>query len=504
MKPPVAALVACAAIGLAPALPAQDWPRWLGPADPVVADGGAIRRTFDGPLKPAWTVKLGGREGMRRDGGSPVVVGGLVYTFHMTDALEELEAWWLPLGDKQEWLKKRPKGLTEAAHDYLKTQADTPLRWDDRAAFDAWLAAAGLPEADRASIAGKATNQRKYRVNHLTAYHLATGERAWQQTWPGAINHGWGGEVHSTMAIKDGVIYLPEADGTVHARKLGDGSPIWQSKARVWGRYAGANSSPLVHGDLVHIQGREGHLALSKADGSLVWRTKPRAIPTEDSSPAIYRDASGRDVVLVPSVITRNNSLHGFDAATGEELWKVDHGGGRFVTPAIAKDRIITVQSAHGQAKGERKAGLYVYDTTQTPPKLVGSHVRDVKRGNSTSTCNAPVVRGDRCYWSTMEGVFCFSVADGSVLWKNADHICGNYSSCAVVGDVLITMVRGKGWAAFDAATGKLLHLQELADKGAQRKWHPFNTPALADGYLLFRDKPVGLVCYDLRSPGGG
>ena len=159
--------------------------------------------------------------------------------------------------------------------------------------------------------------EEKYSINTLVALNLFDGKEVFKVDWesPGM---GWWG-MHATPTVVDGVIYLVDGPGQIHARQATDGKAIWKSAEQVRGRYAGPNASPIVHGERLFLLTQKGVLALSIKDGSLLWSTrgdKESVHYTEDNSPAIFQNGD-KTVLVVPQGHDRGGFLCGLDAETG-------------------------------------------------------------------------------------------------------------------------------------------------------------------------------------------
>jgi len=119
-------------------------------------------------------------------------------------------------------------------------------------------------------------------------------------------------------------------------------SGFFQAPDAQWG-FA---SSPILYDDRVIVQadvlGESFLEALSVEDGRTIWRTKRSDVPTW-STPNVLETADGAQILV-------NGWKHigGYDARTGQELWKLEGGGDIPVpTPQVAHD-LIFITNAHG------------------------------------------------------------------------------------------------------------------------------------------------------------
>jgi outer membrane protein assembly factor BamB len=118
----------------------------------------------------------------------------------------------------------------------------------------------------------------------------------------------------ATPIIAGGIVYVGDADGTMHAVRLADGVPAW-TKAFDESGFAAAAA---VAGDSVVVGDVYGVVrSLELADGAVRWE-----VATESevlAGPMIHRADDGTALALVT---TESGLLLALDAATGTERWR--------------------------------------------------------------------------------------------------------------------------------------------------------------------------------------
>ena len=95
---------------------------------------------------------------------------------------------------------------------------------------------------------------------------------------PSALDARWtaslGGQVDSTPAVVDGVVYVGDLDHTVHALNATTGANIWTFTTG-----APVDGSPAVVDGIVYVGSEDGNLYALKADsGAVFGASRPEAV----------------------------------------------------------------------------------------------------------------------------------------------------------------------------------------------------------------------------------
>ncbi|MFN9823511.1 MAG: PQQ-binding-like beta-propeller repeat protein [Planctomyces sp.] len=197
-----------------------------------------------------------------------------------------------------------------------------------------------------------------------------------------------------------------------------DGQHVWTtSLSKLYARFTnkfGLSSSPVQTADsviiLVDDEGPSYLVALSKTDGSVLWKTD-RTSRTSWSSPALLTLA-GQPQVIVSSA----GSVDAFDPATGKLLWTYsDIGGNTGTTPLPAGPDAFFVAASPGRT-GENSEGA----------KKSNALIRVSRDGDSwkiekpwmsaeaTPSWASPFQHQGSAYWVNRVGVvYCIDVATG-------------------------------------------------------------------------------------------
>jgi outer membrane protein assembly factor BamB len=154
---------------------------------------------------------------------------------------------------------------------------------------------------------------------NLYAIDTESGQALWQSEV---------GRTFSSPLVVDESIFVGSADG-LHALDRASGAERWYYKAQVGGEM---RSSPAFFEGLVYIGSDDGNLyAFEAQSGDLAWQFK--TLGQVFSSPAIYKD-----MVYAGDYA---GYLHALDAASGEELWQYKTGRSVYATPAIKNGMVF-------------------------------------------------------------------------------------------------------------------------------------------------------------------
>ena len=142
-----------------------------------------------------------------------------------------------------------------------------------------------------------------------------------------------GGEIHSSPAVANGVVYFGSQDHKFYAVDTTTGKIRWQFQTGSF-----INSSPAVVNGVVYFGSNDGNFyALDATNGSEIWAfNTPYAV---ESSPAV---ANGRIYFGGD-----DGYVHCLDAKTGTQIWKFKIRGWVTSSPAVANG-IVYVSSGDG------------------------------------------------------------------------------------------------------------------------------------------------------------
>lgn len=131
------------------------------------------------------------------------------------------------------------------------------------------------------------------------------------------------GGMSSTPAVVDGVVYLGDWNGTVHALDAASGASRWT--ADIGQTIMG---SPTVDGDDIFVAGSSTLVRLDRASGLQRWTvpTSDHPIAISPASPVVVGDvvvqgvASG-ELMIPRDTYTFRGTVAGFDRTTGQQRW---------------------------------------------------------------------------------------------------------------------------------------------------------------------------------------
>lgn len=189
-----------------------------------------------------------------------------------------------------------------------------------------------VPSVRDWSVAGQNTHNTRHAATERTidARNVARLRPRWVFTANGDIN--------ATPAVVDGILYVPDAGGTLWAIRASDGTPVWSHPISDYTGppVDGSRTTPAVSGDLVvigkgfTIESPSGAavIAVNRGDGSLRWLTQvdpnPRAkvtgAPVIDRG-VVYVGISSSSEILPPPHTFRG-SVVALDLRTGRILWR--------------------------------------------------------------------------------------------------------------------------------------------------------------------------------------
>lgn len=265
---------------------------------------------------------------------------------------------------------------------------------------------------------------------------------------------------------------------------LKSGKEVWQRRIPLV-HAVGPGSSPYVIGDLLILicDGVDAQYvtALDKNTGESVWRTDRPEMRAEDGdqrksycTPISLTDKRGRSQL----VCMGSQWLVSYDPATGEEIWRLDHGDGFSVVPRPVYDSTRgLILFATGFGKPQLWAVRPEGDGDITESDLV-----EWKEPSRMPARPSPLLVGEDVFVIQDGGVATFlDAATGTIHW--ADRVGGNYSSSPLLADGRIYIGSHEGKVA--VITPARQSLQIVAEN--QLDGGVYASPAALDGALLIR-----------------
>lgn len=270
-----------------------------------------------------------------------------------------------------------------------------------------------------------------------------------------------------------------------------DGNLLWKKDLgvldagyyRVPAAQWGTGSSPIIFDGMVivqcDVQSGSFLAAFRLEDGSEAWRSNRKDVPTW-STPTV-QDVAGQSLLLVNGY----NHIGGYDAHTGDEVWRMRGGGDIPVpTPIVAKG-LAFFTNAHGgpspiyavhlQARGE----IALKEGETANDQVAWS----IPRGGAYMP--TPIIYRDRLYVCRDNGVLrVFDAATGNQAIDNVRLPGAAYTSSPVAADGKVYFTSEEGEVSVVAAGDAF---QQLALNSLD-EIH-MSSPAISEGALYFRTK---------------
>jgi outer membrane protein assembly factor BamB len=271
-----------------------------------------------------------------------------------------------------------------------------------------------------------------------------------------------------TPAIEEGRVYVHFGSTGTACLDTATGKVLWKRTDLECCHHRGPGSSPILYGDLVILtfDGFDAQylVALNKGTGETVWKRDRKLHAPEKNGD--YRKAFATPLVITvndrPLVISPSaDATAAYNATTGEEVWRVVHGGmNSSLRPVFGHGKVFTASSDGGK-------------------QLVA--VRADGKGDVTRT---------HIDWAYAKGA-------------------PNRSSFLLVGGKLLMVNSGGIASCVDAKDGKELNKVRLESKAAkfwaspvvaEGKWYIFDEDGQA--YVLSADEKLDVLAMNKLADG--
>jgi outer membrane protein assembly factor BamB len=283
---------------------------------------------------------------------------------------------------------------------------------------------------------------------------------------PSELWKGFNSFASPTPAIEEGRVYVHFGTYGTACLDTKTGKTLWQRRDLHCDHWRGAASSPILYGDALFLT-FDGYdvqyvVALDKKTGETLWK-KDRDIN--------YKTDNGdlKKAFATPSLLTLDGKTQlvspsaaatiAYDPRTGDELWKVHHGGMNVTTPPL-----------HGQGKVFLCTGDGGLRLLAVRPggkgDVTDSHIDWSVKKPLVPSRSSPILVHDLLYMVNEAGVVsCLEAKSGGLVWQER--------------------LGGKYWASPIYATGRLYFFDEAGAGhvlAAGREWKRLATNHLDDG----------------------
>ena len=218
----------------------------------------------------------------------------------------------------------------------------SPVIWDDLV----WLSNATEDGTRLSAVAVARDNGRI--VHNITVFEIAAPQ----------FCHPFNSYASCTPAIERDRLYLHYGSAGTACLDTESGEILWTRQDLPCDHFRGPGSSPIIHGNLL-IVALDGFdlqyvVALDKTTGKTMWR-KDRNIDygtTDGDAKKAYPTATvirsqGREQVIIPSA----GATIAYDPPSGEELWRVRHGGMNASARPLFAHGLVYINTAAGGMK---------------------------------------------------------------------------------------------------------------------------------------------------------
>jgi outer membrane protein assembly factor BamB len=283
-----------------------------------------------------------------------------------------------------------------------------------------------------------------------------------------------------TPVIEEGRIYVHFGSYGTACLDTETGEKIWERRDFECNHWRGPGSSPVIHGDKL-IVAYDGYdlqyvTALDKGSGKTVWKEDRNIDYGSDNgdrkkaySTATVIEHKGRLQVVSPSA----TDTISYDLDTGEEFWRVHHGGMNAAARPLYAHGLVYI------AAGSGPLSLIAVRPDGTGD-VTDSHI-EWEFGKSAPKRPSQIIDGDLMFMINDEGVAsCINAKTAGVVWQK--RVGGSYRASPILANGRIYCFSMDGRiAVFEAAKKYKLVADNKLDNGFQA------SPAVAGESLYLR-----------------
>jgi outer membrane protein assembly factor BamB len=300
-----------------------------------------------------------------------------------------------------------------------------------------------------------------------------------------AYCHPFNSYASCTPFIEEGRLYAHFGSHGTWCVDTTTGKVIWEQKDLKCDHFRGPGSSAVVYGDLLYLIFDGFDLqyvaALDKKTGKPVWKTDRKIKYTTDNG-------DFKKAYATPALLTIDGKPHlvcpsaectiAYDPKTGDELWRITHGGMNGAGRAVMGNGLLYLTSGHNKKLLAVKPGA----TGTVPADAVKWQA--VKAVPSRPSL---LLDGELLYMVSDEGIAsCLDAATGKVHWS--ERLDGEFSASPVLADGHIYCCNQIG-KTFVLATGKTFNVVAENRLGERKDDGFMASPAVAGDSLYLRTK---------------
>jgi outer membrane protein assembly factor BamB len=302
-----------------------------------------------------------------------------------------------------------------------------------------------------------------------------------------AYCHPFNSYASPTPVIEAGKLYAHFGSHGTFCVDCESGKVLWERLDFKCDHFRGAGSSPAVYGDLLYLIFDGADLqyvaALNKKTGETVWKADRKIKYSNDNgdykkayaTPALHT-LDGRAMLVCPSA----ECTIGYDPKTGEELWRLTHGGMNGSSRALFANGLLYVNSGHTKKllalKPEGLKGAVPKDA------IAWDYAKDV------CTRSVMLIHNDLVFMVADNGIAsCVESKTGKLQWS--ERLDGEFSASPVLagGNVYFCGQVGKTTVVKADRKFALVSENRLADGSKASPPGFMASPAVAEGALFLR-----------------
>lgn len=238
----------------------------------------------------------------------------------------------------------------------------------------------------------------------VVAFDLETGEELWRFL-PGV-------DVRNSVAVAEGVVVVPGADGRVHAVDAATGAELWlrdlgeglPSITRV------SHAAPTIVDGVVYVGVHRNFEALDLATGDTIWQGDPAPDGWTETTRAAAAIADG---LVIGTAARGRGGMFAWETASGAERWRLspDDSTGVHASPVVDGQTVYVVNAA----------GEVLAVDLETGEERWRTQILDDGNSWDYAVLATPVLADGLLIVPMMyDDLVALDTADGSEVWRHA------------------------------------------------------------------------------------
>jgi outer membrane protein assembly factor BamB len=299
-----------------------------------------------------------------------------------------------------------------------------------------------------------------------------------------AYCHPFNSYASPTPFVEEGRLYAHFGSHGTWCVDTATGKALWERRDLKCDHYRGPASSPVVDGELLFLifDGFDLQyvVALEKATGKTVWKADRKIKYSTDNGD--YKKAYATPSLLMidgkPQLVCPSAECTiAYEPRTGEELWRIAHGGMNGSARPVMNDGLLYLTSGHNKRLLAVKPG----PMGVVPMESVKWQATKIIPSRPSLLVNKGLV-----YMVSDEGIAsCLDAATGRIHYS--ERLDGEFSASPVLAGDVIYYCNQNG-KTFVLATGKVFNVV-AENRLGEGKQGFMASPAVADDALFLRTR---------------